>query len=258
MKLRIDLNCDLGESFGHYVMGQDEAILELITSANIACGYHAGDHNVMEKTVRMAAEKQVSIGAHPGLPDLMGFGRRVIEISPEDVYNCIIYQVGALQAFAHLYGREVRHVKPHGALYNMAAKQYVYAEAIAKAVQAINPRLVLFGLAGSELVKAGKAAGLQVAEEVFADRTYQADGTLTPRTQKNAFVHDPEEAAARVLTMVEDGIVVATDGSKVAIQADTICIHGDHPEALTFARKLREKLQENEIHIQPVGVDLSD
>ncbi|MCF6095064.1 LamB/YcsF family protein [Microaerobacter geothermalis] len=249
----VDLNSDLGESFGHYRIGNDEKVLDFVTSANIACGYHAGDHNVMHRTVKMAVEKGVGLGAHPGLPDLIGFGRRPMEVSPEDVYNFTIYQVGALQAFARLYGQRLQHVKPHGALFNMASKDPVIAKAIVQAVYDLDKELILFGLAGSELVKAGQEAGLQVAQEVFADRTYQPDGTLTSRTQLNAMIHEPEEAIARVIRMVTEGKVTAVDGTDLDIQADTICVHGDEPQALVFVQRLRHVLQKNGIDVKKVG-----
>ncbi|MBO8170874.1 MAG: LamB/YcsF family protein [Bacillaceae bacterium] len=250
---QVDLNSDIGESFGAYKIGQDEQVLDYITSANIACGYHAGDHNVMYKTVKMAVEKGVGLGAHPGLPDLIGFGRRPMQVDPEDVYHFVIYQIGALQAFARVHKASLNHVKPHGALFNMASKDRELAQAIARAVYDVNPNLILFGLAGGELVKAGKEIGLKVAQEVFADRTYQPDGTLTPRTQPNAMIHDADEAVSRVIRMVKEGKVEAVDGSDIAIQADTICVHGDEPSALLFVQKLREELQQNGINIKKVG-----
>lgn len=250
---RIDLNCDLGESFGAYQIGQDEKVLDLVTSANIACGYHAGDHNVMAKTVKLAVEKGVGIGAHPGLPDLIGFGRRPMQVAPEDVYNFMVYQIGALQAFARVHQASLNHVKPHGALYNMAARDRDLAQAIAEAVYDVDRNLILFGLAGGELVKAGQAKGLASAQEVFADRTYQPDGTLTPRTQPNAMIHDAEEAVERMIRLIKEGKVEAVDGSDVAIQADTICVHGDEPSALLFVQKLRQGLQHHQIAIKKVG-----
>ncbi|WP_209124032.1 5-oxoprolinase subunit PxpA [Alkalihalobacillus sp. BA299] len=248
----VDLNCDLGESFGSFVVGQDELILEPITSANIACGYHAGDHNVMAKTVKLAKEKGVSIGAHPGFPDLIGFGRRAIQTEPSDIYHFVIYQISALQGFCKINGVKMNHVKPHGALYNMAAKDPVVAEAIAQAVYDVDPALVLFGLSGSELIKAGLKVGLSVGNEVFADRTYQPDGTLTPRTHPNALIHETEVAIEQVLTMVNEDRVKAVDGSYAPIQANTICIHGDGANALEFARKLRAALMAEGINIRPV------
>ncbi|MCM3225683.1 UPF0271 protein [Terribacillus saccharophilus] len=251
----IDLNSDLGESFGAYTIGNDHEVLKYISSANIACGFHAGDHNVMLETVKAAAELGVGIGAHPGFPDLAGFGRREMKLSPKEIYNLVVYQVGAIQGAAKACGTYVQHVKPHGALYNMASKDSAIAEAIATAVYAVDPKLVLFGLAGSELVRAGEKAGLSVAQEVFADRTYQADGTLTPRSQANAMIHDVTVAVNRVIRMIQEGKVTAVDGTDIAIQADTICVHGDEPEALQFVQQLRERLQAEQITIQNFGVE---
>ncbi|MBT2662058.1 5-oxoprolinase subunit PxpA [Bacillus sp. ISL-45] len=245
----IDLNCDLGESYGLFKIGNDKEVLKHITSANIACGYHAGDHNVMMKTVKMAKAYSVRIGAHPGFPDLPGFGRREMKLSAEEVYNLTIYQIGALSAIAKACGTKVVHVKPHGALYNMAAKDKSIADAVAGAVADVDSTHVLFGLAGSFLVKAGKEHGLQVAEEVFADRTYQPDGTLTPRTQSNAMIDDADLAISRVIRMIRAGKVEAVDGTDIDIQADTICIHGDEPQALHFALKLKEALMEEGIKV---------
>ncbi|WMM88700.1 5-oxoprolinase subunit PxpA [Heyndrickxia coagulans] len=249
----IDLNCDMGESFGAYTIGKDEEILDLITSANIACGFHAGDPTVMRKTVRMAAEKGVGIGAHPGLPDLMGFGRRNIQISPQEAYDMTVYQIGALAAFAKAEGSTVRHVKPHGALYNMAAKDPNLAEAIAKAVYDVSPDLILFGLAGSELVKAGEKAGLKTASEVFADRTYQQDGALTPRREPNALIEDRETAAKQVIRMIKEGAVTSVQGEDVSVRADTICIHGDGRQALAFAAFIRQSLEQEGIKIEKIS-----
>jgi 5-oxoprolinase (ATP-hydrolysing) subunit A len=253
MEWTIDLNSDLGESFGNYVMGQDEAILHHVTSANIACGYHAGDHNVMRQTVRMAAEQGVALGAHPGLPDLLGFGRRYLAVDPEDVFNMTVYQIGALQSFAALEGKRLQHVKPHGALYNMAGKESAVAQAIAEAVAAVDKELILFGLAGSQLVKAGEKAGLRVAREVFADRTVQSDGSLTPRSRPEAHIEDPEQAVCRVVRMVKEGKVTAVDGTEVDIEADTVCVHGDDPKALAFAKGLRKRLEEHGIGVCRIG-----
>ncbi|WP_100371714.1 LamB/YcsF family protein [Bacillus sp. FJAT-45037] len=249
---QIDLNCDLGESFGSYTIGQDELILDHISSANIACGYHAGDHNVMAKTVKMAKEKGVSIGAHPGFQDLMGFGRRVIETSQIDIYNSVVYQINALKGFCQLYNVRMKHVKPHGALYNMAAKDAGVAKAIAEAVYDADATLILFGLSGSELTKKGEELGLTVAHEVFADRTYQRDGSLTPRTQTNALLHDTDEAVKQVLQIVQTGTVVAVDGTTIPIKSDTICIHGDGEHALAFADSLNKIITTNGIKIKPI------
>ncbi|RBW69565.1 LamB/YcsF family protein [Bacillus taeanensis] len=251
----VDLNSDLGESFGAYTIGNDEEVLKYISSANIACGFHAGDYNVMMNTVKKAASLDVGIGAHPGFPDLGGFGRREIAMSAEEIFNLVVYQVGAVEAAARVNGTNIQHVKPHGALYNLASKNPEISQAIAKAVYAVNPNFILFGLAGSELVKAGEQAGLKVAQEVFADRTYQPDGTLTSRTEPNAMIHDANLAVKRVIRMVKEGKVTAVNGEDIDIQADTICVHGDEPEALNFVRKLRERLQAENIKIQGFGVE---
>ncbi len=246
---QIDLNCDLGESFGAYTLGNDAAILDYVTSANIACGFHAGDPTVMKKTVELALEKEVKIGAHPGLPDLVGFGRRNMAIAPEDAKNIVIYQLGALQAFTKALGGQVEHVKPHGALYNMAAKDARLAEAIAEAVYAVDPSLVLYGLAGSELITAGKRIGLQTANEVFADRTYQQDGSLTPRTQPHAMIETDEEAVRQVMTMVKEGHVQTQQQTNFQLDAHTVCIHGDGAHALIFAKYIHETLTNNQIDV---------
>ena len=249
----IDLNCDLGESFGHYKLGEDIAILKYITSANIACGFHAGDPSVMRETVARCIEQQVSIGAHPGLPDLVGFGRREMAISPTEAYDLTVYQIGALHAVATSQGSTIRHVKPHGALYNMAAKNPALAEAIAKAVYDVSPNLILFGLAGSELITAGQKYGLPIANEVFADRTYTNDGTLTPRSNNNAVITSDEAALAQVLQMVKTQTVNATSGETVFLQADTICLHGDGEKAVVFAKMISETLTAEGIDIKAIG-----
>lgn len=246
----IDLNSDLGESFGVYTIGCDEKVLKYVSSANIACGLHAGDPDVMRKTVCLALKNNVAIGAHPGLMDLIGFGRRKMDIKPQEAYDLIIYQIGALDAFVRAEGGKMQHVKPHGALYNMAAKDKSLAEAIASAIYRVNPDLILYGLAGSELIKAGEAIGLQVANEVFADRTYQADGSLTPRVQADAMIKDEDKAIEQVLTMVEKGIVHTTTGEIVEVKADTVCIHGDSEKALAFANKIRAKLEAADVAIK--------
>ncbi|MCR8636659.1 LamB/YcsF family protein [Paenibacillus radicis (ex Xue et al. 2023)] len=236
----IDLNCDMGESFGAYQLGQDEALMKHITSANIACGYHAGDPAVMRRTVRKCLDNGVAIGAHPGLPDLSGFGRRAMQVTAEEAYEMTVYQIGALWGFVRAEGSVLQHVKPHGALYNMASVDAALSEAIAEAVYRIDPELILFGLAGSELVKAGSRIGLRVAGEVFADRTYRADGTLTPRTEPHALLHDADAAADQVIGMVNGG---NHQGSREFWMADTVCIHGDGPHALQFAVKIRKRLE---------------
>ncbi len=250
---RVDLNCDMGESFGVYKMGTDEEILDYVTSANIACGFHAGDPAVMRKTVKLALEKGIGIGAHPGLPDLIGFGRRNMDLSPQEAYDMVVYQIGALSGFVKAAGGEMQHVKPHGALYNMAAKSKALSEAIAEAVYKVDPELILFGLSGSELVEAGKAIGLRTASEVFADRTYQEYGSLTPRWQANALITEDKLAIAQVIRMVKEGKVLSQQGEDIAIQADTVCIHGDGAHALRFARRIREQLHASNIQIQAAG-----
>lgn len=250
---RVDLNCDLGESFGVYKLGVDEEILPFVSSANIACGFHAGDPAVMRKTVTLALKNGVAIGAHPGLPDLVGFGRRQMDISPQEAYDLVVYQLGALSAFVKAEGASMQHVKPHGALYNMAAKSKPLSEAIAEAVYKVDPKLILFGLSGSELVAAGEKIGLQVAHEVFADRTYQLDGSLTSRKQSDALITNQEEAVQQVVRMVKEGKVLSRQGQDIAVKADTVCIHGDGKHALKFARKIREYLINSGIVVKAVG-----
>ncbi|MBW5466832.1 5-oxoprolinase subunit PxpA [Brevibacillus formosus] len=245
----VDLNCDLGESFGAYQLGNDQEILSYITSANVACGFHAGDPATMRKTVQMALEAGVAIGAHPGFADLVGFGRRNMEISPEEAYDLVVYQIGALQAFVRAEGGVMHHVKPHGALYNMAATRPALAESIALAIYKVNPELVLYGLAGSELTRAGEKIGLATAHEVFADRTYQQDGTLTPRSQLNALITDQQQSLQQVIRMISEGRVLTQQGVDIPIQADSICIHGDGAHALEFAQSIREALLEAGITI---------
>lgn len=248
--IRVDLNCDMGESYGAYSIGNDTELLGSITSANIACGYHAGDPAVMRATVRQAIEKGIAIGAHPGLPDLAGFGRRRMDITPEEAYDMVTYQVGALMAFAIQEGSGLQHVKPHGALYNMAAVSRPLADAIASAINRLDPTLILYGLAGSELIKAGEAAGLRTASEVFADRTYQEDGSLTPRSMPNAIITELEDSIAQVIRMVKERTVVTQTGKMIPVQADTICIHGDGAHAALFANTLRTRLKAEGVNVQ--------
>ena len=252
MRKTIDLNCDMGESFGAWRMGDDEAILAHVSSANVACGFHAGDPGTIRRTVQAAVARGVAVGAHPSLPDLAGFGRREMRIAPEEVYDLVVYQVGALAAFARAAGTTLHHVKPHGALYNMAARDRELAAAIARAVRDFDRNLVLYGLAGSELIRAGRDAGIAVANEVFADRTYQPDGSLTPRSRPDALIHDVEISLAQVKRMVRDQQVQAVDGSIVAIEADTLCIHGDAPQAATFAARIRAELDAAGIAVRTV------
>lgn len=250
---RVDLNCDLGESFGSYKLGMDEEILPYVTSVNIACGFHAGDPSVMRKTVQLALAAGTAIGAHPGLPDLIGFGRRNMEITAQEAYDMVVYQIGALEAFVKAEGGTLQHVKPHGALYNMAAKRKDLSEAIAQAVYKVNPGLILFGLSGSELIRAGEAAGLQTAQEVFADRTYEEDGSLTPRSRPDALIKDHHQAISQVIRMIQEGVVRSREGQEIRIQADTVCIHGDGPQALEFAQQIRKSCGEAGIELQAAG-----
>lgn len=242
MTRTLDLNADLGESFGPWRMGQDEALLELVTSANIACGFHAGDPDIVAATVRLAAARGVAVGAHPGLPDRQGFGRRDMAVTPTEAYNLVLYQIGALHGFVRAAGIRLRHVKPHGALYNRAAADAALAQAVAEAVRAFDPALSLVGPDASALARAGAAAGLRVLREGFADRRYEADGSLTPRGRPDALLRDADEAVAQVVRMAERGEVLARDGTRVPLAVDTVCLHGDGPEAVEFARRLRAEL----------------
>jgi len=251
---RIDLNSDIGESFGAWTLGGDEALLRIITSANIACGMHAGDPGVMRRTVDAALAHDVAIGAHPGLPDLAGFGRRRMAITPQEAYDLVVYQVGALSAFVHAAGGRMQHVKPHGALYNMAAENVELADAIARAVHDVSPNLILYGLSGSALIAAGRRTGLRTASEVFADRLYLPNGTLAPRSSGAGILHDPEQATRRVLRMLRDGVVVAED-RHVPVTAETVCIHGDTPGASDLARGLRERLEREGVRVCALSIE---
>lgn len=249
----VDLNCDLGESFGRFKLGEQEEILKYVTSANIACGFHSGDPSVMRETVKLAISNGVKIGAHPGLPDLIGFGRREMAISPQEGYDMVVYQIGALQGFLSTFNEPMQHVKPHGALYNMAAKDSKLAEAIAQAIYDISPGLILFGLANSELTKAGEKIGLRTAHEFFADRTYQEDGSLTSRSQKDALITDQNQSATQVIKAIKEGKVVSQQKTDVSLRADTICLHGDGEHALLFAKYLNETLEKNQITVSAIG-----
>ncbi|MGN0371496.1 MAG: LamB/YcsF family protein [Enterocloster sp.] len=247
----IDLNCDLGESFGAYTIGMDSQVIPFITSANVACGFHAGDPLVMEKTVALCREKNVHVGAHPGFPDLVGFGRRNLSVTPEEAAAYVKYQAGALNAFCGAAGIRLNHVKLHGALYNMAGKDYKLARAVAEAVQSVDRSLVLLALSGSQMIRAAREIGLPCASEVFADRAYQPDGSLVPRSQPGAMIEDEEEAVARVVRMAKEGLVQTIDGSDIAIEADSVCVHGDGPKALAFVEKIREALKEAGVQVSP-------
>ncbi|HET7612104.1 MAG TPA: 5-oxoprolinase subunit PxpA [Rhodanobacteraceae bacterium] len=248
----IDLNADLGESFGAWRMGDDAGVMPWITSANIACGFHAGDPETMRRTVALCIEHRVAIGAHPSLPDLQGFGRREMRISADEVYAQTLYQMGALHAVAKACGGRLHHVKPHGALYNMAAHDPALAQAVAAAVRDFDPMLFLTGLAGSALVEAGRDAGLPVLAEAFCDRRYRSDGSLAPRTAAGAVIEDPDAAVAQALSIAIRGQATTIDGGKVSIAADTLCIHGDRPGAAAFAKALRQALEDAGLDVDAV------
>lgn len=250
---RIDLNCDCGESFGAWRLGDDEAVLPLVTSANVACGAHAGDPEVMRHTVRRCRDLGVAVGAHPGFPDLPGFGRRVLPMSPQEITNSVLAQIGALYAIARAEGVELRHVKAHGALYNLAAVTPPVAEAIARAVAAFSRELVLVGLAGSQLTAAGEAAGLRVAHEAFADRTYEADGTLRSRSLPDALILDPARNLSQALSIVQHGQALTLASSPVPVAADTLCIHGDTPGAAERAAALRHGLEQAGVRVRALA-----
>ncbi|MDU4715156.1 MAG: 5-oxoprolinase subunit PxpA [Anaerococcus sp.] len=248
--MKVDLNCDLGEAFGNYSFGGDKDIIPLITSANIACGFHAGDENVMNQTVNLAKENHVSIGAHPGFPDLKGFGRRKMDISPTEVYNLIVYQLGALEGFCKVHQTRINHVKPHGALYNMGAKNKAIAKAIAKAVYDFDSTIVLVGLSNSLLISEAQAIGLKTASEVFADRRYEDNGQLVSRKEPDAVITDSDEALKQVLKMVTENKVISRNGKEIDLETDTICVHGDGKHALEFVEQIRKKLTKEGIDIQ--------
>ena len=249
----VDLNCDLGESFGAYKIGKDEDIIPLISSANVACGAHAGDPDVMAKTADICKSSGVYMGAHPGFFDLMGFGRRNMAVSPEEAKNLIIYQVGALDAFAKSRGISLQHVKPHGALYNMAAKDKNLARAIAEGIYSYNPDLILLGLSGSEMINAAREIGLPYAAEVFADRAYEDDGTLVARSKPGAMIKDENEAVRRVIRMIKEHKVTSISGKEIEISPASVCVHGDSEKALLFVRKIRDALFSEKIEIKPLS-----
>jgi 5-oxoprolinase (ATP-hydrolysing) subunit A len=248
----IDLNCDLGESFGPWEMGNDAAMIELATSVNIACGFHAGDADIMRHTVGLAKARGVSIGAHPGYRDLHGFGRRPIPgLRSSEIENLVAYQIGALQAIATAAGHKVTHVKAHGALSNVACDDDMTAKAIASAIKAVDPSLIFVVLANSKLVRAGEAANLPMVHEVFADRAYEDDGSLVSRKKPGAVLHEPKEIADRVVRMVQDGAVVSVTGKVIKMRTDTVCIHGDTPGAVDIARGVRQALKDAGIAVAP-------
>ena len=252
MSNKIDLNCDMGESFGAWRMGNDAALMDYVSSVNIACGFHAGDASVIRKTIETAKKKGISVGAHPSFPDLQGFGRREMKLSKEEVFDIVLYQISAVKGICEAYCIKLHHVKPHGALYNQAAREPELAAAVAKAVKSLDKNLILYGLSGSHLISEAEKIGLKTASEVFADRTYTNEGNLTPRTKANALIHDTNQAVSQVLQMIIDENVTATNGEKVSLKAETICIHGDGSNALEFAKTIRENLLRNKIEISAI------
>jgi UPF0271 protein len=257
MSASIDLNADCGEGYGRWSLGDDAALIPLVSSANLACGVHAGDPDILLASVRLCAAHGVAVGAQPSLPDRQGFGRREMQLSPSEAHALVVYQIGAVLGCCRAVGVELRHVKPHGALYTMAARDPVLARAIARAVRDVDPALLLYGLAGSELTRAGVEAGLAVANEAFVDRRYRADGSLRPRSLDGALIDDAEVAIGQALAIVERGQVVADDGSTVAVRADTLCLHGDGVDAPAFARRLRAALADRGIAVAaPVSATL--
>ncbi|HVO36999.1 MAG TPA: 5-oxoprolinase subunit PxpA [Candidatus Acidoferrum sp.] len=254
MGTKIDLNCDLGESYGEFKVGNDEKIMPYITSANIACGFHAGDPITISKTISMAREHNVAIGAHPSFPDLMGFGRREMQLTSEETKNYLIYQISALQGFAKIAGTNLQHVKPHGALYNMAAKDEKLAKAITEAIETLDNALIVFAPPKSILTKVAEKTGLIVAYEFFADRAYNPDGSLVSRKQSNAIIEEPEKVVERAVQAVTEEKVLAMDGSSVKLgEVHTICVHGDTPSAVKLAQALKRGLTKAGIDVEPVG-----
>lgn len=251
--MKIDLNCDLGESFGPYRLGDDAAMLEIVTSANIACGLHAGDPPVMRETVTLAARRGVAIGAHPGYPDLQGFGRRAMDLQPAELETFLIYQLGALAGFTQAAGAHLTHVKPHGALYNQAVADREIAAAIARAVASFDPTLIVVTLPEAALRVAARGNGLRVALEGFADRAYLADGTLAPRQRPGAVIHDPELATARAVRMITQGEVETIEGTVIPLRVNTLCVHGDTPGAAILAAQLRHALEAAQLVLAPLN-----
>ncbi len=249
MAVKVDLNSDLGESFGAYTIGMDEEVIKLVSSANIACGFHASDPVVMRRTVEHAVAAGIGIGAHPGYYDLMGFGRRNMNISPAEAYAYVTYQLGALSAFCTQQGAKIDHVKPHGALYNMAGKDYELAKGICQAVYDFDPKIILLGLSGSQMIKAGADIGLRCANEFFADRAYEDDGSLRARTKEGAMIEDENEAIERVVKVVKTGKVTTYTGNELDLKIDSICVHGDNVHALEFVKLIRSRLAEEGVEI---------
>ena len=246
---RIDLNCDMGESYGAWKMGADAQVMPFISSANIACGFHGGDPATIRKTVRLAVDHGVAIGAHPSLPDLQGFGRRVMKISPQDMYDLVLYQAGAVEAFARAAGSKLHHVKCHGALYNMAAVDEALSDAMARAVKDLGPEVFLYCLSGSKSLERAKKQNVKTLGEVFADRGYSDDGTLAPRDKPGGMIEDAAQSVQQALGMIEEGYVNSLSGKRVPVSADTLCLHGDQPGAVAFAKALRKTFSEKGISV---------
>ncbi|MFF2091017.1 LamB/YcsF family protein [Paenibacillus sp. NPDC058174] len=249
----VDLNCDFGEGYGAYSFGQDAELLKYITSVNIACGFHAGDPHTMRRAVEMSLAAGAAIGAHPGLPDRLGFGRREMAVTPEEAYDFTVYQIGALSAFVRAAGGRLQHVKPHGALYHMANSNSAIAEAIVRAAAATGDSLMIYGQSGSLLLEAAQREGLAVASEVFADRGYERDSSLMARSKPGALIADVKQAAEHAVAMVKNGYALTVDGEKAPVQADTICLHGDGPHAVQFASQIREALLKADIRVEALG-----
>ena len=253
---RIDLNCDMGESFGNYILGMDEQVIQHITSANIACAWHAGDPLVMDRTVEMAVENAVGVGAHPGYPDLLGFGRRTMDCTMEEVRNYLVFQIGALQAFCKIHGTKLQHVKPHGALYLNAVDNEDVARAVAEAIVSVDDDLIFVALAGVKgevMRRIGQEVGLRVAYEAFPDRAYTPEGTLQSRRLPGAVIKDPEQVAERALQMAKEGIVIAVDGTAIPLDAQTLCVHGDNPSAIDLVKGIRSTLEKDGVSVIPMG-----
>jgi UPF0271 protein len=244
----IDLNCDMGESYGAWKMGDDAGVMPFITSANIACGFHGGDPATIRKTVRLAVDSGVAVGAHPSLPDIQGFGRRVMKITPQEMYDFVIYQAGAVEAFARAAGSKLHHIKCHGALYNMAATDEALSDAMGRAARDLG-NIMVYALSNSIMMKTIKRQNLPVAGEVFADRGYSDDGTLAPRDKPGGMIEDAKKAVAQALAMVEEGTVISLNGKRVPVVADTLCLHGDQPGAVAFAKEIRKTFSDRGIKL---------
>lgn len=253
---KIDLNCDMGESFGAYKLGMDDAVIQFISSANIACAWHAGDPSVMNHTVDIAVDNGVGVGAHPGYPDLLGFGRRNMDCTMGELRNYVIYQIGALQAFCNAHETKMQHVKPHGALYLTAVENEDVARVVAEAIVSVNPDLLYVALAGAKgelMTRIGQEVGLRVVYEAFPDRAYSPEGTLVSRRQPGAVIKEPQAVSERALRMVKEGVVIAVDGSTIPLEAQTLCVHGDNPKAVDLVRSIRETLEADGVAVIPMG-----